>query len=279
MLRILILLTFPLISICAAETPRVRLASAQRWVCYYGSDRQVLDTAKVDLLVLDSDGIGPLTPAERQGRLCLAYVSCGEAESHRFYWPEIAKADWVLKPNPDWAGAHLVDLRCQAWRDLIIQQVARRALEAGYDGLMLDTLDTVDTLVQADPLAYEGVASAAARLVHDLRLTYPKAVLVANGGLAIFSATARDLDGVMIEGLRSTYDFSTAAYRRRRADEITYVDRRVARVRAAGLPLFALEYIAPEASATLRQELLTAVSALGVRPFLGQIKLDTLPKP
>ena len=262
---------------CSAPQHRgSRVADVKRWVCYYGEDRGVLDAEGVDMFVLDAASIGNIAEEKRSDAVYLAYMCVGEAETYRWYWPEIKGEEWLIQENPSWPQHYLVDPRSAEWRTLMVDRVAPRLLEKGYDGFMLDTLDTVQTLVSEEALKYEGSASAMVRLVRDLRERYPDAVIVANGGLSIFRGIADYIDGVIREGVRWRYDFQEEDYRPLNESEREWVEQRLQRVRKTDMPIFALDYVDPDnpekaeqVAKTLRDE--------GYIPFISGIDLNTYP--
>jgi len=245
-------------------------------VCYYGGNREVLKTADVQMLILDADTLGAVTSGDKAGRICLGYLSVGEAQTCRWYWDEVKGASWVLSENPNWGGDHLVDLRSAAWRELVVKREARRLVERGYDGFFLDTLDTAEVLLQADGKRFAGVEEGLVRLVAELRREYPGAVIVANRGFSVLDGTAPLLDGLMVEGVRSTYDFEAKRSRRLSADEIAWMDARLAEVKRHGLPVFALDYVEPPDADTGRR-VEAELRRIGCRPFVSVVKLDTFP--
>ncbi len=257
------------------QSRRARLAAVTDWVCFYGGDRRVLDTPGAQLLVLDRNALGPLTPADKQGRLCLAYLSLGEVNVHRAFWDEIANASWVLQANPNWPDARLVDPRSPDWRDHVVRE-AGTLLAAGYDGLMLDTLDTVATLMAQDPARFAGVDAGMAAIIAALRQAYPRAIIVANRGFDLLPAMAPDIDGVLIEGVRSQYDFEQRKSRLLNAGDREWMDAQLAAVRQLGLPVLALDYVDPPdpaaATAVMQQ-----LRDLGCIPCVSTVGLDTFP--
>lgn len=253
-----------------------RLDHVQKWLCYYGSDRGVLKVPGMQMLVLDADNIGRLTEEDKAGRVCLAYLSLGEAEEFRWYWNEVRGAAWILGENPNWGRDHLVDTRSHAWRHLVVKQVARRLIDRGYDGFMLDTLDTVESLMQTDAKRFAGVATGMARIVSALRAEYPDAVLLANRGFSMLPQTAPYIDGLLVEGVRSTYDFAAKKSRDLKPDEIAWMDAQLGKARGLGLPIFALDYVEPpdpEHAAEVEERLRQA----GCRPLVSVIKLNAFP--
>lgn len=146
----------------------------------------------------------------------------------------------------------------------------------GYDGFLLDTLDTVDELIHRDLLAYEGAAGAMVRLVAELRRAYPDAVLIVNGGFSILKGTAPYVDGVVFEGVLATYDPQTKKYRDRTAEEKEFIGARLQGARGLGLPVFALEYVDPKNHARIRK-LEAALREKGFLPFFSVRELDFYP--
>ncbi len=43
-----------------------RIKSDAPWLCYYGDDRRVLDVEGYDLLLVESEAIGEITPEEKK---------------------------------------------------------------------------------------------------------------------------------------------------------------------------------------------------------------------
>ncbi|MDD4734741.1 MAG: endo alpha-1,4 polygalactosaminidase [Kiritimatiellae bacterium] len=249
--------------------PRRQARAAKAWLCYYGNDRDVLTANPlIELLVLDADELGPLTKEEKNKRLCLAYLSVGEAEDFRMYWQGIRNKSWVLGSNPDWAGDHLVDVRSKEWRRLVTDEVAPRLMAAGYDGFMLDTLDTAETLLQSDPVSFAGVKEAMAELVLTLRNRWPDAVILVNRGFDILPLITPQIDGVLVEGVRSTMDFKHGQSRMLTTDECIWIEKKLEAVQHAGLPVFALDYVVPpdpeQATAVYHR-----LQRLGYRPLIS----------
>lgn len=117
-----------------------------------GCDLAQLQSSDFDLLVMDyaRDGHAEnrYRAAEvaslRQGRLVLAYLSIGEAEEYRFYWkPEFrpGRPDWLLPPNPNWPDNYKVRYWDPEWQAIMADYVDQ-ILEAGFDGLYLDLVDS-----------------------------------------------------------------------------------------------------------------------------------------
>lgn len=117
-----------------------------------------LAASPFDLLVIDysRDGsdserftrrdIEILKNSKKGGRLVLAYLSIGEAESYRYYWKESWKADrpaWLDRENPDWDENFKVRYWDPEWQDIILKYLDK-VLAAGFDGVYLDIIDAYE---------------------------------------------------------------------------------------------------------------------------------------
>ncbi len=82
------------------------------------------------------------------GRIIIAYLSIGEAETYRSYWrPEwntpATRPAFILDENPDWPGNFKVKFWDQDWQSLIFSQLKHIA-QTGFDGVLLDIVDAFE---------------------------------------------------------------------------------------------------------------------------------------
>ncbi|MCP4269592.1 MAG: hypothetical protein GY777_29140 [Candidatus Brocadiaceae bacterium] len=117
-----------------------------------------LTASPFDLLVIDysRDGsdsgrftrgdIEILKKSLKGGRLVLAYVSIGEAESYRFYWKrgwEKEKPSWLGRENPNWEENYKVHYWDPDWKQIVFRYL-NKILAAGFDGVYLDIIDAYE---------------------------------------------------------------------------------------------------------------------------------------
>ncbi|MBT9589258.1 endo alpha-1,4 polygalactosaminidase [bacterium] len=84
-----------------------------------------------------------LSQLRQGGRLLVAYLSVGEAESYRSYWNKSWKPghpSWLDKPNPNWEGNYKVRYWDPDWQKILFDY-ADLIVDQGYDGLFLDVVD------------------------------------------------------------------------------------------------------------------------------------------
>lgn len=249
------------------------------WLCYYGSDRNVLALPDYQLLILEADALGPLTMEDKAGHLCAAYLSIGEISQSRWFWPLVQDKPWLLEKNPDWPDARRIDPRSREWSELLVNTIAPALLAAGYDGFMLDNVDIGEYLENRDPATYTGAKDAVADIIRRLRHAYPEAVIIANGGLETAADTADCLDAVVSESAFSRWranEDGSFSYAEVSPQDRAWLRPRLLRIRGAGIPVLALEYVDPEDTAA-RQRVREAARKAGYHPYTAERSLMQFP--
>lgn len=249
------------------------------WLCYYGSDREVLALPAYHLLILEADALGPLTGEDRNNRACVAYMSIGEISRNRWFWPLVQDKLWLLEENAEWPDSRRIDPRSREWSDLLVHTIAPALLAAGYDGFMLDNVDIGEYLENRDPDAYAGAKDAVAALIRRLRQAYPEAVIIANGGLETAADVADCLDAVVCESVFSRWranEDGSFSYAEVSSQDRAWLRPRLLRLRGAGIPVLDLEYVDPE-DATARQRVSEAAKKAGYHPYLAERSLMLFP--
>lgn len=147
-----------------------RLHAANDWV-YVLQPSGAASVAQIaasgfDLAVIDysSDGgpDGELTPAQvanlkASGKVVLAYLSIGEAETYRYYWqptwnddpvPDPDAPSWLGPFNPSFPDNYKVRYWQPAWQALLFgtatgpnRSYLDRIVDQGFDGIYLDIID------------------------------------------------------------------------------------------------------------------------------------------
>lgn len=287
---LLLLLPAPLFLLACATLPDgPSLEPVRSWAIQLHGDVDPRKAARYDMLILDA------TERPVPGKVCLAYVNVGQAETYRPYWKTFWRApdagpgvpDYLLAADPDgWQGNYVVAFWDPRWQALLwggAGGAVDEALAKGFDGVFLDWV-----------LAYREASVAAAargvdperameRLVCDLaayaRRKRPGAFVVLNNGAALAARSAevrRAIDGVVQESLffagrpGAAWDDEAAGdLRQQRPPE----GLREALL-ALDCPVFTLDY-------ALRPEHVRAAgdasAAMGFLPFVSRMPLDRLP--
>lgn len=254
-------------SSAAAEQPQVShrgLAGVQSYVVYYGADPQEKQKAALfDLVIAGPDTFSPaeILALQNAGVKVIAYLSVGEVGPN-WYLKDAVDPSWVLKKNPNW-GSFIIDFANQGWHDLLLNRAIPDILSKGYDGLFLDTVDSVDV--------YPQKTQRMADLILAIRKRYPDLIIVQNRGLRVLEQTGPVVDGVMIESFSSTYDFQTKAYLPADYDASSW--KRLQE--RFGFAVLALDYALPSDIPQIRHDYQRA-REWGFLPYVSTIMLDQI---
>ena len=206
----------------------------------------------------------------------LGYLSVGEADPRRPYWNDVRGAQFLVEPNPSWPENVRVDLRDHNWQEILLTREIPRLLDQGFDGLMLDTLDTAPYLEGKDPTRFAGSRQALRDFLGQIRTRFPRAALVANGTTALADA-APFVDGFVVEGVFATYDFGRRLYRETTDQEREWKLARIADAMAvARRPVFTIDY-ADVGDVALARWAESAATERGFKSYVGVRDLNTLP--
>jgi uncharacterized protein (TIGR01370 family) len=227
------------------------------------------------MVILNDDPRIPLGDLPKE-TIRLAYLSLGEADPQRPYWPQIRARSFLIEANPNWPDNFRVDMRDKRWQELLLGQEIPRLLRLGFQGFMLDTLDTAPYLEGLDAARFAGSRQALRDLLRLIRQTYPQALLVANGTDSLIDA-APFVDGYMVESVFAIYDFARHTYRpttpQERSWKLTQIDRAQAIARR---PVFTIEY-ASVGDLALGQWAEAEASSRGFHPYVAVKDINTLP--
>lgn len=230
---------------CISCAPSPKLPKPERWVVYYGNKEPAEAFRDYDLVLFDRLYHPPIAPLlEDPDRILLAYVSAGEVHGYRT--DEVAmlrEQKALLAHNKDW-NSHIVDLTSAAWRSIVMEEV-RDALDQGFHGVMLDTIDTPlqASATHSDELA-EANRRAAIQLIVDIREAYPGIKLMLNRGFPILPDVSAQLDFTLAESILAETNVSTG--QSKLFSPITYREMTTMlqqqRLRSRQLKIYALDY-------------------------------------
>ena len=262
---------------CLLGGASLSAAAPERWAVCYSPGAEDADLAGYDLVVLDADHYPALAPLIERGTTRLAYLSLTQMGTGRAEFPQLTRTGVILDAHPVWAGAHYLDFRRPEWTRLVVDRLVPRALERGFNGLFLDTLDDAEFLERSNPVRYRGMRDAAVRLVRAIRHRHPRTILMVNRGYALMPQIASSIDIVLGESVAGSFDPVTKAYRRPSSSDVDWQVDQLERARAVNprLKVFTLDYWDPsdrEGVAALYRE----QRARGFVPYVSTPQLDRL---
>lgn len=252
------------------------LTKVREWFILLGYDPSAIQVERAklshyDMAILDPDSHPPFSLFNPK-TMRIAYLSVGEAEVYRSYWERIKDESWILGENPNWEGNYYVDIREKAWRRLILEEVIPKIVGQGFQGVMLDTLDTAEFL--ETEFQYPGSYQAMIQLVRDIREKYPGLLLISNNGFSILRNIAPWLSGLLVEDIYSMPDFENGGYVRvPEADRQYKIAMLQPLMKQYGLPVFNIEYV-DRRDKKLAVQCIKSSKKLGFIPYVAEKNLS-----
>ena len=237
--------TPPVRSPLSTPMGRLELTTVRSWLYQLQEINPVLIASSTsDLVVIDPNGEdGPFTKFDVEmmrrkpdgsRRILLSYLSIGEAESYRWYWPS-RPVPWLGQQNPRWRDNYSVRFWLEGWQKIIFEYVDM-IVAAGFDGVYLDKVDGYDEMGHHDEMV-----DFVARIARRAKEKRPDFLVVSqNGDLLIpnpkfraaIDAFAREdlLFGEAVDGAPNS------------ATSIRESVERLKMLTAEGKPVFVVEY-------------------------------------
>ena len=182
----------------------------QRWAAYYNSAMPEDRFEGYDLLVLDRR-YHPNFADISGNPIILAYVSAGEVHDGVPEKETLAHANMLLAQQPKWKS-HIVDITSPLWRGMVERQVDD-AIARGFDGVMLDTIDSpLDWAATNNRAHLNATSEAAIMMIEAIRTRHPYITIMLNRGFAILPVVIPHLDFVLYESLLTNPNETTGQF-------------------------------------------------------------------
>ncbi len=254
----------PLLVLAAAPGPSTAF--------YYAADPPVEELDLYDWVVVEPDHLSAKRRAAFSHAKLYAYVGAGEVAPSRPYSAEV-KAEWRLGSNPAWKS-WVMDLGNEQWRRFLVAQLIGPLVAQGYGGVFLDALDS-HQLIQLSPERRTAQLRGLIDLVQRIKAAYPQTSVLLNRGFEVVPELKELIVGVAVESIYAGYDGATKKYRPVPDADRVWLMERVGAVRALGLPVIAVDYLAP-ASFDGARDLAAKLAALGLVPWIADAELSRL---
>lgn len=200
---------FSWLPIAASANPSPQLSP---WLVYYGSEISSSAFDPYQLVILEKANHLLASTLSDRGKTVLAYLSVGEVR-HDDPWFATAKdTGLVLMESKERQGSFLVDIRDTRWASHVIEQLIPDILRRGFQGVLLDTLDSPMTLEGKDGNRYSGMSAAAARLVLTIRRHYPEIKIMMKRSYELLPEVGKAIDMALAESVFSKYRVDTGTY-------------------------------------------------------------------
>ncbi len=226
-----------------------------------------------NLCILDPAADVPLALGRAMGHTHLAYVSVVEVAPDT---PAAASAQKrgipFLAKNAGW-NSDVLDVNHPTWEEWLVEDVAKPALERGYDGIFLDTLDSVELLAAKRPGEAAASHRALVNAIRRLHREFPGKSIVLNRGFPLIDEVHDCIQGVLIEGLYQTWSPEKKTYSATPAKGSDWLLAHIGRIEAKKLPVYVVDYVPPSDKA-LAHRTAERIREAGAIPFVTTPELQ-----
>src|SRR5262245_1818971 len=222
----------------------------------FGEDGMMFGRKQVDAMRRKPDG---------SRRIVLAYMSIGEAENYRWYWPR-RSAEWLADENKKWPGNFAVRFWHPDWQAIVFDYLDK-IVAAGFDGVYLDRVDIFEEMGGAPQMV-----DFVERISQRSKATRNGFLVISQNGDALIPDRRfrRAIDGFAREDL---FYGEIKDGERNDPDSIGASIARLRVVAAEGKPVFVVEYPRDDEQAT------TAQREIAEQNFIGLLATRALDRP
>lgn len=228
----------------------------------YAYDWVVLDADNPYMVVLKEKGF-----YQKKRAKLIGYMSVGEIETYRDYYKDLKK--YSIGTNPMW-NSLVADVRNKEYRKFLLDVVAKRIADRGFDGFFLDTLDSYQ--LSAKKEEWKDFQDALVNFVKELRKRYPDKLIVLNRGFEFIDRVKGDINGFLVESLFSGLD-AKKRYREISEEERRWLLNQLNRIKSYGIPVIVVDYADPKDKKKAK-ELVGKIAELGFVPYVADKELS-----
>jgi len=243
------------------------------------ADYQQLTDSNYDLLVIDSEPyfrpnqniIDRIKCSGESEKLVVSYLAIGQAENYRYYWQsdwKIGSPSWIAYADTFWPGDFYVRYWEPQWREILMgsdNSRIDRIIDAGFDGIYLDTIDAYEFFLDENPSAIEDMQ----KLIADIA-SYAR-TKSGNPDFGVFVQNAEELIHTVgpewvtpLTGIGKEEPFYWAMDDRVGVDQRYWNDLYLGQWVAAGKLVLSVDYVTTEAA---RQDVYTDAQQRGYVPL------------
>lgn len=245
------------------------ISTVRNYAVYYGQNRKE-DLEKFDMVIIQPHTFIEKEDVEylqNKGVKVIAYMSIGEADMSDDFYKDLVDESWLLGQNPNWPTSYYANVNDTGWQNFIINTMVPKILLKDFDGLFLDTVDTVQV--------HEQTTTGMVELIKKIRDVCPDKTIIQNRGFQIFEHTDIYVDGILYE----TFTKSDG----RVLDAVTAGDVQSIAL-AEGVTVFTLDYLGshsawheiPENDTTAIEECITSAGKFNFIPYISTSSLQDI---
>jgi hypothetical protein len=242
---------------------------------YYGRDLPLETLSRYQRIVVEPENTtaDELAFLKKHGAKVYAYLSIGEVRMDSPLSQQLKK-DWVLGINKDW-NTRVMDLSNSGWRDFLLDTVADKHRQQGYQGFFLDTMDSYQRATNtASGLSSQQLGIIT--LIRAMKQQFSGVALLYNRGFEVLDEVANLADGVVAESLFSGWNPTTSRYQEVPVNDREWLLNKLTTVRDKyQLPVTVIDYLPsgqrPQAIKTAKK-----IADFGFTPWVSSMELNSM---
>ena len=178
--------------------------SSKSAALYYGADIPIDSLSYYDQIIIESAQISveQLAKLKRRHNEVYAYVSVGEFERWRDPNYKFPKG-LFLKKNQVW-NSSIIDPSHPQWHSYILSERIKPLVNAGYDGVFLDTLDSYKQ-AELSLSQQQKIANQLIILIKEIKDRHPKLKIMVNQAFDLLPKIYSLINGVVAESVFYSY--------------------------------------------------------------------------
>lgn len=182
---------------CSPVPPKP--VDTSRWAVYYDDKLPAEAFEEMEVVVFDRRHHPKLEPLKGKTSV-LAYVSIGEVYPDVPERKQLEKDDALLFQNDTWKS-YAVDITSPTWKKLVLDYVDD-AQKKGFDGVMLDTIDSpLHWAKTKAPTRQQDMQKAAVALIQAIRERHPHFKIMLNRGFELLPEVGHSIDFILAESI------------------------------------------------------------------------------
>ena len=250
----------------------VQGADAEHFYVDYSRKVSPVHLQLYDLSIISPEAEVDLTEGHKLGHRFFSYLSIGEVASDATYREKaiLSKIPFLGK-NEFWQS-DLVDLSHPDWTQFVLE-LAAVSVQKHFDGFFLDTVDSVEMLIQKYPDRAEAFRSGLVALIKKLKAAYPDKKIIINRGFSVIDQLVGIVDGMLIESVFQTFDGTNKNYKAVALSATEELLRKIQKVKEAGFAIYIIDYVDPR-DPSLAQETARKIENLGYHALITTIDLQ-----
>lgn len=196
----------------------------------------------------------------------LSYISLGEVNSNAIHYNKLKNS--TLGKNSNWDSYYL-NLKDKKTREVLIQLI-KDNLNKGFDGMFLDNIDNFTQFGPQKDDKYELIS-----FLKSLKKMFPNKVFIQNAGLELLDQTHKQIDGVVLESVATSYSFKDNKYQLKDKKSFDiYIKKILAYKQKYNIKFIFIEYAD---SKSLYDKVTKRLLKYNIDYFIGKIDLQTIP--